>query len=38
MIAYLQENNLPLAGAVHDFTCPVTGKNYMYFPVRKLSM
>lgn len=36
MIAYLQENNLPLAGAVHDFTCPATGKNYMYFPVRKL--
>ena len=36
MIAYLQENNLPLAGAVHDFTCPVTGKNYMYFPIRKL--
>ena len=36
MIAYLQENHIPLAGAVHDFTCPRTGKNYMYFPVRRL--
>lgn len=36
MIAYLQEHNIPLAGAVHDFTCPKTGKNYMLFPVRKL--
>ena len=36
MIAYLQENHIPLAGAVQDFTCPQTGKNYMYFPIRKL--
>lgn len=36
MIGYLQENNIPLAGAVHDFTCPRTGINYMYFPIRKL--
>ena len=36
MIARLQENNIPLAGGVHDFTCPATGKNYMYFPIRKL--
>lgn len=36
MIAYLQANNIPLVGAVHDFTCPVTGKNYMYFPIRPL--
>ena len=36
MLQYLQEENLPLAGAVHDFTCPATGKNYMYFPIRKL--
>ena len=33
---YLKENNIPLAGAVHDFTCPQTGKQYMCFPVRKL--
>ena len=33
---YLAEKNLTLVGAVHDFTCPVSGKNYMYFPIRKL--
>ena len=33
---YLSANGLTLAGAVHDFTCPATGKSYMYFPVRKL--
>jgi len=33
---YLQENGLTLAGAVHDFTDPVTGENAMFFPVRKL--
>jgi len=27
MIAYLAENNIPLVGAVHDFTCPQTGKT-----------
>lgn len=36
MIAYLAEHRIPLAGAVHDFTCPETGKNYMFFPVKKL--
>ena len=36
MIAYLQEQNIPLVGAVHDFTDPMTGKNYMCFPIRKL--
>lgn len=35
-IEYLKENNISLAGAVHDFTCPQTGKNYMFFPIRKL--
>ena len=35
-INYLKGNGIPLAGAVHDFTCPQTGKNYMFFPVRKL--
>lgn len=33
---YLRDNAIPLAGAVHDFTCPQTGKNYMFFPIRKL--
>ena len=36
MMWYLDENGIALAGAVHDFTCPETGRNYMFFPVRKL--
>ena len=36
MIAYLQEHGITLAGAVHDFTCPQSGTNYMYFPIRRL--
>lgn len=36
VLGYLKENGLSLAGAVHDFTCPQTGKNYMFFPIRKL--
>lgn len=36
MIAYLRENNIPLVGAVQDYTCPQTGRNDMLFPVRKL--
>lgn len=38
VISYLEENHIPLAGAVHDFNCPVTGKGYMFFPVRKLEV
>lgn len=33
---YMKENGIELAGAVHDFTCMETGKNYMFFPVRQL--
>lgn len=36
VITYLEDNAISLAGAVHDFTCPQTGKNYMFFPIRKL--
>lgn len=36
VIRYLQENNISLAGAVHDFNCPETGKGYMFFPIRRL--
>lgn len=36
VLAYMARNNLPLAGAVHDFTDPSSGKNYMLFPIRKL--
>ncbi len=35
-IEYMKENHIPLVGAVHDFTCPKTGKNYMFFPIKKL--
>jgi len=35
MIAYMQENSIPLAGAVHDFTCPQSGKSFMFFPIEK---
>lgn len=34
VLKYIQENNLSLVGAVHDFTCPETGKNFMFFPVK----
>ena len=33
---YMKENGYSLAGAVHDFADQKTGKNYMYFPIRKL--
>ena len=36
MLRYLQDHALPLAGAVHDFTDPATGKSYMLFPIRRL--
>lgn len=35
-LAFLREQGFSLAGAVHDFTCPQTGKGYLFFPVRKL--
>ena len=35
-IEYMKENDISLVGAVHDFTCPQTGKNYMFFPIREL--
>ncbi len=36
VIRYFKENNISLAGAVHDFNCPKTGKAYMFFPIRRL--
>jgi len=36
MLALLAERGLSLAGAVHDYTCPETGQNRMYFPIRRL--
>ncbi len=36
MMKYLEDHAIPLVGAIHDFTCPQTGKNYMFFPIRRL--
>ena len=35
-IKYLEDQSIPLVGAVHDFTCLQTGKGYLLFPIRKL--
>lgn len=31
-LRYMKENGINLGGAVHDFTDPATGENYMIFP------
>ncbi len=37
VMAYMKDQNLELAGAVHDFICPEeNGQPYMFFPIRKL--
>ena len=36
MLAYMRDRGIALVGAVHDFTCPAEGKDYMCFPVRRL--
>lgn len=36
ILNYMAVNNINLVGAVHDYTCPLTGKNYMFFPIRTL--
>lgn len=36
VLDYMKQNSIPLVGAVHDFTCPASGKNYLYFPIRKI--
>ena len=33
MLDYMNEHSMALVGAVHDFTCPASGKNYMFFPI-----
>lgn len=35
-IQYLQDNALTLVGAVQEFNCPKEGKEYLFFPIRKL--
>ena len=36
MLTYMGANNMELAGAVHDFTNPSNGKNYMFFPIKMI--
>lgn len=36
VLDYMRANDIPLVGAVHDFTCPASGKNYLFFPIRIL--
>lgn len=36
VLNHMSLNGFTLAGAVHDFTCPETGKNYMFFPISVL--
>ncbi len=35
-IRQMKEEGIALVGAVHDYTDPVTGKGYMYFPIKEL--
>ena len=35
-IDYVKENGFSVAGAVHDFTDPRTGKGYIYVPIKRL--
>ena len=36
VINYLEEHKINLVGAVHDFTCPESGQQYMFFPIRRV--
>ena len=36
VLRYMNGNGITLAGAVHDFTCPQTGRNYMFFPIHHI--
>ena len=35
-LGQMKEEGISLAGAVHDYTDPATGKGYLYFPIREL--
>jgi len=36
VISYMKEKKIDLAGASHEFICPETGKEYLFFPTKKL--
>ena len=35
-IGHMKEKGISLVGAGHDYTDPITGTGYMYFPIRKI--
>lgn len=35
-IRQMQEEEIALVGAVHDYTDPATGKGYLYFPIKEV--
>jgi len=35
-IRQMNEHGISLVGAVHDYTEPTTGKDYLYFPIREV--
>ena len=35
-IQQMNEEGIFLVGAVHDYTNPATGKDYMYFPIKEI--
>lgn len=34
VLAFMKVHSIALVGAVHDFTCPSNGKNYLFFPIK----
>lgn len=36
VLDYMQKNQIPLVGAIQDFSCPKSGKDYMLFLIRRL--
>lgn len=36
VLMYLKRNGLELVGAVQEFNCPETRKEYLFFPIRSL--
>lgn len=36
VLEYMANQKITLVGAVHDFTDPASGQNYMFFPIRRI--
>lgn len=35
-VGQMNGDGIPLIGAVHEYTDPITGKEYLYFPIREV--